>query len=51
MPKRLANETSPNLLQHAHNPADCWPSGGEAVAGAVREDKPTLLSVGEVARH
>src|SRR5438309_4720311 len=51
MPNRLANETSPYLLQHAHNPVDWWPWGPEALARAVSEDKPILLSIGYAACH
>jgi uncharacterized protein len=48
---RLADETSPYLLQHAHNPVDWYPWGPEAFARAQREDKPILLSVGYSACH
>jgi uncharacterized protein YyaL (SSP411 family) len=48
---RLAKETSPYLLQHAHNPVDWYPWGDEAFARARREDKPLLLSVGYSACH
>jgi hypothetical protein len=48
---RLANETSPYLLQHAHNPVDWYAWGKEALARARREDKPILLSVGYSACH
>jgi uncharacterized protein len=48
---RLANETSPYLLQHAHNPVDWYPWGEEALARARAEDKPILLSVGYSACH
>ena len=41
----LANETSPYLLQHAHNPVDWHPWGEEALSKAKREDKPILLSI------
>jgi len=51
MPNRLANETSPYLLQHAHNPVDWYPWGEEAFARARAEDKPILLSVGYSACH
>src|SRR5438309_6970802 len=51
MPNRLANETSPYLLQHAHNPVDWWPWSPEALERAVREDKPILLSIGYAACH
>jgi len=43
---RLARETSPYLLQHAHNPVDWYPWGPEAFERAKKEDKPILLSVG-----
>ena len=42
----LINETSPYLLQHAHNPVDWYPWGEEAFAIARAENKPVLLSVG-----
>jgi hypothetical protein len=48
---RLAGETSPYLLQHAHNPVDWYPWGEEAFARARGEDKPVLLSVGYSACH
>ena len=48
---RLAAETSPYLLQHAHNPVDWYPWGDEAFARARTEDKPVLLSVGYSACH
>jgi uncharacterized protein len=48
---RLASETSPYLLQHAHNPVDWYPWGTEAFELARREDKPVLLSVGYSACH
>jgi len=51
MPNRLINETSPYLLQHAHNPVDWYPWGEEALARAKSEDKPILLSVGYSACH
>jgi uncharacterized protein YyaL (SSP411 family) len=43
---RLANESSPYLLQHAHNPVDWYPWGPEAFEAARREDKPIFLSIG-----
>jgi uncharacterized protein YyaL (SSP411 family) len=43
---RLARETSPYLLLHAHNPVDWYPWGPEAFAKAKAEDKPIFLSVG-----
>src|SRR5579883_303175 len=48
---RLASETSPYLLQHAHNPVDWYPWGDEAFERAKAEDKPILLSVGYSACH
>jgi len=48
---RLINETSPYLLQHAHNPVDWYAWGEEALEKAKREDKPVLLSVGYSACH
>lgn len=48
---RLINETSPYLLQHAHNPVDWYPWGEEAFEKARNEDKPILLSVGYSACH
>ena len=48
---RLARETSPYLLQHAHNPVDWYPWGPEALERARQEDKPILLSVGYSACH
>jgi len=47
----LAGETSPYLLQHAHNPVEWYPWGETALARAAREDKPILLSVGYSACH
>jgi uncharacterized protein YyaL (SSP411 family) len=47
----LINETSPYLLQHAHNPVEWYPWGEEALARATREDKPILLSIGYSACH
>ena len=48
---RLAKETSPYLLQHAHNPVDWYPWGDEAFTRARAENKPILLSVGYSACH
>lgn len=48
---RLINETSPYLLQHAHNPVDWYPWGEEALQRAKSENKPILLSVGYSACH
>ena len=47
----LAGETSPYLLQHAHNPVDWYPWGDEALDRARREDKLILLSIGYSACH
>ena len=43
---RLAKETSPYLLLHAHNPVDWYPWGDEALAKAKADNKPIFLSVG-----
>jgi uncharacterized protein YyaL (SSP411 family) len=51
MPNHLINETSPYLLQHAHNPVDWYPWGHEAFEKARRENKPVLLSIGYSACH
>jgi uncharacterized protein YyaL (SSP411 family) len=51
MPNRLAQETSPYLLQHRDNPVDWYPWGTEALERAQEEDKPILLSVGYSACH
>ena len=48
---RLAAETSPYLLQHAHNPVDWYPWGPEALARAKVEDRPIFLSIGYAACH
>jgi uncharacterized protein YyaL (SSP411 family) len=48
---RLANEKSPYLLQHAHNPVDWYPWGEEAFAKAARENKPIFLSIGYSTCH
>jgi uncharacterized protein len=50
-PNRLAGETSPYLLQHAHNPVDWYPWGPEALERARAEDKPIFLSIGYAACH
>ena len=47
----LAKETSPYLLQHAHNPVDWFPWGKEALAKAKAEDLPIFLSIGYSACH
>ncbi len=51
MANRLSGETSPYLLQHAHNPVDWYPWGEEALARARAEDRPILLSIGYSACH
>ena len=42
MSNRLANETSPYLLQHKDNPVDWYPLGNEAFERAKKEDKPVF---------
>ncbi|MFH8237487.1 thioredoxin domain-containing protein [Streptomyces sp. NPDC018321] len=51
MANRLAQATSPYLLQHAENPVDWWPWEAEAFEEARRRDVPVLLSVGYSACH
>jgi uncharacterized protein YyaL (SSP411 family) len=51
MPNRLAKETSPYLLQHAHNPVEWYPWGTEALNRASAEGKPILVSIGYAACH
>ncbi|HKP16820.1 MAG TPA: thioredoxin domain-containing protein [Gemmatimonadaceae bacterium] len=51
MPNHLAGETSPYLLQHAHNPVDWRPWGPDALERARAEGKPILLSIGYAACH
>jgi uncharacterized protein YyaL (SSP411 family) len=48
---RLIDETSPYLLQHAHNPVDWYPWGDEALERAKKENKPILISIGYSACH
>jgi uncharacterized protein YyaL (SSP411 family) len=48
---RLAQETSPYLLQHAHNPVDWYPWGNEALERAKRENKIIFLSIGYSSCH
>lgn len=48
---RLIEETSPYLLQHAHNPVDWYPWGPEALEKAKNENKPILVSIGYAACH
>ena len=47
----LINQTSPYLLQHAHNPVAWYPWSSEALEKAQRDDKPILLSIGYSACH
>jgi uncharacterized protein YyaL (SSP411 family) len=51
MPNRLAEETSPYLLQHAHNPVDWYPWGEEALERARELNRPLLVSIGYSACH
>lgn len=51
MPNRLAQETSPYLLQHANNPVDWFPWGPDALARAKLLDRPIFLSIGYAACH
>lgn len=48
---RLSRESSPYLLQHAHNPVDWYPWSEEALEKAKKEDKPILVSIGYSACH
>lgn len=48
---RLIGETSPYLLQHAHNPVNWFPWGKEALEKAKKENKPLLISIGYSACH
>ncbi|GMR20401.1 MAG: thioredoxin domain-containing protein [Gammaproteobacteria bacterium] len=48
---RLIHESSPYLLQHAHNPVQWYPWGNEALTRARKENKPILLSIGYSACH
>ncbi len=50
-PNRLARESSPYLLQHAHNPVDWYPWGAEAFEKAKKEDKLIFLSIGYSSCH
>jgi len=50
-PNRLINESSPYLLQHAHNPVDWYPWGNESLLRAKNDDKPIFLSIGYSACH
>lgn len=51
MPNRLANESSPYLLQHSHNPVNWYPWCDEAFETAAREDKLVFLSIGYSTCH
>ncbi len=51
MTNRLIEESSPYLLQHAHNPVDWYPWGEEALQRAKTENKPILISIGYSACH
>ncbi|MDB4883211.1 MAG: N-acylglucosamine 2-epimerase, partial [Gemmatimonadetes bacterium] len=51
MANHLADETSPYLLQHAHNPVDWWPWGPAPLERARQDGKPILLSIGYAACH
>jgi hypothetical protein len=48
---KLIDETSPYLLQHAHNPVDWYPWGDDALRRAKNEDKPIFLSIGYSSCH
>ena len=50
-PNKLIHETSPYLLQHAHNPVNWFPWGDEALNKAKEENKPILVSIGYAACH
>jgi uncharacterized protein len=51
MPNKLAQETSPYLLQHSDNPVEWYPWGEQALTLAREQDKPILLSIGYSACH
>ena len=51
MPNRLADESSPYLLQHKDNPVEWYPWGAEALGRAKAEQKPIFLSIGYSACH
>ena len=51
MPNKLADETSPYLLQHANNPVEWWPWCDEALQTARRHERPIFLSIGYSACH
>ncbi len=50
-PNHLANESSPYLLQHAHNPVDWYPWGEEALKKAKEENKLIIVSIGYASCH
>lgn len=50
-PNRLVHEPSPYLQQHAYNPVDWYPWGGEALTKAEQDNKPIFLSIGYSACH
>src|SRR5216117_2202779 len=50
-PNRLIHQTSPYLLQHAHNPVDWYPWGDEALDRAKAENKLLLISIGYSTCH
>ncbi|HQX41448.1 MAG TPA: thioredoxin domain-containing protein [Niabella sp.] len=51
MPNELISESSPYLLQHAHNPVNWFPWGEKALQKAIDEDKPILVSIGYATCH
>jgi uncharacterized protein YyaL (SSP411 family) len=51
MPNRLAEQTSPYLLQHKDNPVDWYPWGDQALRRAKEEDHPILVSIGYSSCH
>ena len=51
MPNKLAESSSPYLLQHAENPVDWFPWGEEALEKSRQEDRPIFLSIGYAACH
>ena len=48
---KLIHESSPYLLQHAHNPVNWYPWGKEALEKAKKENKPLIISIGYAACH
>jgi len=51
VPNKLANSSSPYLIQHADNPVNWFPWGEEALQKSLQEDKPIFLSIGYAACH